>query len=142
MKTLAKVGVLVVSMVLVLSAAGLDAAQKESKGAKLFQQHCSACHPNGGNIIKPAETLHKKDRDAHGVKTAKNIVGKMRNPGPGPSPAQGTPDSKIRTGSLSTRSTTPASPFTTADGGRRETLGSSRSPSALTATETSVPPRM
>ena len=83
MKTLAKVGVLVVSMVLVLSAAGLDAAQKESKGAKLFQQHCSACHPNGGNIIKPGMTLHKKDRDAHGVKTAKNIVGKMRNPGPG-----------------------------------------------------------
>ena len=28
-------------------------------------------------------TLHKKDRDANGVKTAKDIVGKMRNPGPG-----------------------------------------------------------
>jgi cytochrome c6 len=84
MKTLAKVGVLVVSVCMVLPAAGLNAAEKkESAGAKLFQQHCAACHPNGGNIIKPAMTLHKKDRDANGVKTAKDIVGKMRNPGPG-----------------------------------------------------------
>ena len=84
MKTLTKVALLVVSMCLVLSAAGLNAAEKqESAGAKLFQQHCAACHPDGGNIIKPAMTLHKKDLDAHGVKTAKDIVGKMRNPGPG-----------------------------------------------------------
>jgi cytochrome c6 len=84
MKTLTKIGVLVVSMCLVLPAAGLNAAEKnESKGAKLFQQHCAACHPDGGNIIKPAMTLHKKDMDVHGVKTADDIVGKMRNPGPG-----------------------------------------------------------
>ena len=60
-----------------------SAEKNESKGAKLFQQSCAACHPGGGNIIKPAMTLHKKDLDAHGVKTAKDIVGKMRNPGPG-----------------------------------------------------------
>jgi cytochrome c6 len=84
MKTLTKVGVLVVSVVLVLPAAGLNAAEKkESAGAKLFQQHCAACHPDGGNIIKPALTLRKKDMDARGVKTAEDIVGKMRNPGPG-----------------------------------------------------------
>jgi cytochrome c6 len=71
-------------VILVLSAADLNAAEKkESKGEKLFQQHCAACHPNGGNIIKPAMTLHKKEMDANGVKTAKDIVGKMRNPGPG-----------------------------------------------------------
>ncbi|MGZ8430026.1 MAG: c-type cytochrome, partial [Candidatus Deferrimicrobiaceae bacterium] len=65
-------------------AAGLYAAEKmESKGAKQFQRHCAACHPDGGNIIKPAVTLHKKDMDAHGVKTADDIVGKMRNPGTG-----------------------------------------------------------
>jgi len=57
--------------------------KKESKGAKLFQERCAVCHPNGGNIIKPALTLHKKDMDAHGVKSANDIVGKMRNPGPG-----------------------------------------------------------
>jgi len=84
MKTLAKIGVLVASVGLALPAAGLNAAEKkESAGAKLYQQHCAACHPDGGNIIKPALTLHKKDMDAHGVKTAKDIVGKMRTPGPG-----------------------------------------------------------
>lgn len=84
MKTLSKIVVLVVSAGLVLFAAGLNAAEKkESTGAKLFQQYCAACHPNGGNIIKPALTLHKKDMEAHGVKTAKDIVAKMRNPGPG-----------------------------------------------------------
>src|SRR4030042_212627 len=72
MKMWAKIGVLVVSVGLALPAAGLNAAEKkESAGAKLFQQHCAACHPGGGNIIKPALTLHKKDMDAHGVKTAK-----------------------------------------------------------------------
>lgn len=83
MKTLGKIGVLVVSVGLAVPAAGLYAAEKESKGGTLFQQHCAACHAGGGNIIKPAFTLHKKDLDAHGVKTADAIVGKMRNPGPG-----------------------------------------------------------
>jgi len=84
MKTLSRIGVVVVSICLVLPAADLNAAEKkDSNGAKLFQQKCAACHPDGGNIIKPTMTLHKKDMDAHGVKTADDIVGKMRNPGPG-----------------------------------------------------------
>ena len=51
--------------------------------AALFKQHCFPCHPDGGNVINPQKTLHKKDREANGVKTAADIVGKMRNPGPG-----------------------------------------------------------
>ncbi len=79
-----KIGVLAVAFALAVPAAALYGAEKkQSAGAKLFEQHCSACHPNGGNIINPAFTLHKKDRDAHGVKTVKDIVGKMRKPGPG-----------------------------------------------------------
>ena len=84
MRTLGKLGVLVVSAGLIFSATGLYGAEKkESNGAKLFQQHCASCHPKGGNILNPAFSLHKKDRDAHGIKTANDIVGKMRNPGPG-----------------------------------------------------------
>ena len=84
MKTLTKVGVFVVSMCLVLPAAGLNAAEKkESAGAKLFQEKCAACHPDGGNIIKPSMTLRKKDMNANGIKTAEDIIAKMRNPGPG-----------------------------------------------------------
>ena len=54
-----------------------------STGEALFKQHCAVCHPDGGNNINPQKTLHKKDREAGGVKTASDIVGKMRNPGPG-----------------------------------------------------------
>ncbi|MEJ2695828.1 MAG: c-type cytochrome [Candidatus Sulfobium sp.] len=62
-----------------LQAAGANG----NSGEELFEQHCSPCHPDGSNIINPDFTLHKKDRDKHGVKTAEDIVGKMRNPGPG-----------------------------------------------------------
>jgi len=73
----------VVSMCLVLPAAGLNAAEKkDSNGAKLFQQKCAACHPDGGNIIKPSMTLHKKDMMPT-VSRREDIIGKMRNPGPG-----------------------------------------------------------
>jgi cytochrome c6 len=82
MKTAAKWAVLLVCVSLVIPA-GWSFAKGPSAGEKLFQQHCAACHPNGGNIINAAFTLHKKDREAHGVKTASDIVGKMRNPGPG-----------------------------------------------------------
>ncbi len=54
-----------------------------NNGEALFKQHCSVCHPDGGNIVNPAKTLHKKDREANGVKTSSDIVRKMRNPGPG-----------------------------------------------------------
>ncbi len=84
MRILGKIGILAVSVALSVPAAALYGAEKkESAGEKLFQQHCTACHPKGGNIINPAFGLNKKDRDAHGVKTAKDIVGKMRKPGPG-----------------------------------------------------------
>ena len=52
-------------------------------GKKEFETHCATCHADGGNVVNPAKTLHKKDREANGVKTWKDIVGKMRNPGPG-----------------------------------------------------------
>ncbi len=56
---------------------------QDPTGAELFAKNCAPCHANGGNIVNPAFTLHAKDRQAHGVKTAKDIIGKMRNPGPG-----------------------------------------------------------
>ena len=59
------------------------ASGEDNNGEALFKQHCAACHPDGGNIVNPLKTLHKKDRDANGIKTSSDIVGKMRNPGPG-----------------------------------------------------------
>ncbi len=52
-------------------------------GKKEFEEHCAVCHKDGGNLVNPAKTLHKRDREANGVKTAKDIIGKMRKPGPG-----------------------------------------------------------
>jgi len=60
-------------------------AQKgsEKSGEALFASNCKVCHPDGGNIVNPAKTLHKKDREANKVMTAADIVHIMRNPGPG-----------------------------------------------------------
>ena len=52
-------------------------------GETLFKQHCSVCHPDGGNIINPKRTLSKKDMDQQGIKNWKGIVKNMRTPGPG-----------------------------------------------------------
>ena len=57
--------------------------EKGKSGGELFQQHCSACHPDGGNIVNPQKTLHKKDLDANKIKKPGDIVNKMRHPAPG-----------------------------------------------------------
>ena len=68
-----------------LATPGFSDTKKGEKvdGKKEFQEHCAACHPNGKNIVNPAKTLSKASLAAHGVKTEKDIVAKMRNPGPG-----------------------------------------------------------
>jgi cytochrome c6 len=47
-----------------------------SKGEAIFKEKCAACHPDGGNIINPKETLK-------GLKDTKFIVTKIRNGGNG-----------------------------------------------------------
>ncbi len=61
----------------------LEAAAEASPGEQAFMQHCAVCHPKGGNIIKPSDTLDKKTLEKHGVRGASDIVAKMRKPGPG-----------------------------------------------------------
>ena len=62
---------------------GSMAEGAEQPGEALFKKNCALCHVNGGNIVNAQKTLHKKDREAHGVKTAADIIKNMRNPGPG-----------------------------------------------------------
>jgi cytochrome c6 len=88
-----KAFILISILVVAVFVFGIACTQKEKakeqtkeagkSGEALFQQHCSPCHADGGNNVNPQKTLHKKDREANGVKTASDIVGKMRNPGPG-----------------------------------------------------------
>ena len=52
-------------------------------GKKEFEEHCAMCHPDGGNTINDKKPLNRKSLKANGVKSAKDIINKMRNPGPG-----------------------------------------------------------
>ena len=63
--------------------AGAALAAGAPDGKTLFDAHCAACHKDGGNMIKPNKTLKKSDREANGVKSAKDMVKLMRKPGPG-----------------------------------------------------------
>jgi len=69
----------------VFAAPGFCDTKKGEKidAKKEFEEHCAVCHPKGGNIVNAQKTLSKKSLAAHGVKTEKDIVAKMRNPGPG-----------------------------------------------------------
>ncbi len=75
-----KKSVLVLGLGLVM-AAGTAFAGDE--GEALFQKHCMACHPDGGNIMSPGKTLHSADLKANGIEGVDGIVAQMRNPGPG-----------------------------------------------------------
>lgn len=48
-----------------------------------FEKHCAICHPGGGNSVNKAKTLKKEALKKNGIKSWKDIVAKMRNPGPG-----------------------------------------------------------
>jgi len=74
---------LAVSLFLYGTAGFTKETAKGKSGEELFQQHCSTCHPDGGNIVNPQKTLHKKDLDANKIKKPGDIVNKMRHPGPG-----------------------------------------------------------
>jgi cytochrome c6 len=45
-------------------------------GEAIFKAKCAACHPDGGNIMKPKETLK-------GLKDSKKIIAKIRKGGGG-----------------------------------------------------------
>jgi cytochrome c6 len=59
-----------------------EAASNASQGKQAFVKNCAVCHPNGGNVINTAKSLHKKDLAKSGINGPTDIVGNMRNPGP------------------------------------------------------------
>ena len=77
-----KLGAIVLCGAFVFSAGNACAGGKPD-GKKEFDEHCAACHKDGGNIINAQKTLKKADREANGVKDASDIVKLIRNPGPG-----------------------------------------------------------
>jgi cytochrome c6 len=71
------------AITLIIFVGACYAKDSGSSGADLFKQHCSTCHTGGGNVIEPAYTLHKEDMKKHGITKPKDVIAKMRNPGPG-----------------------------------------------------------
>ena len=77
------VGMVTMLAVGLLATAGLcDTKGGKINAKKEFEEHCAVCHPNGGNTINAKKTLSKKVLEANGIKNAKDIIAKMRNPGP------------------------------------------------------------
>jgi cytochrome c6 len=63
---------------------GGKASPEELKlGGELFSHFCVGCHPAGGNAIYPQKTLYRMELAANGVRTADDIVARMRHPGRG-----------------------------------------------------------
>ncbi len=73
----------VLALLAVVAFLSVAFAAKGPSGKELYEKNCAGCHPNGGNSMKPAFSLHKKDLAAHKVDSVKGIVEKIRRPGPG-----------------------------------------------------------
>ena len=58
-------------------------AAAASPGEQAFLKNCAVCHPKGGNIINPAKPLNQKALASNGIRKPADIMGKIRNPGPG-----------------------------------------------------------
>jgi cytochrome c6 len=72
----------ILAVMLLCHAVPAAAASVASQGEQAFVKNCAVCHPNGGNTINSAKTLHKKDLAKSGIKKPADIIGNMRNPGP------------------------------------------------------------
>ena len=90
MKSLKRVILLLlaVSLPLLLVSLLVKGSSAADAGESLFRANCSACHPEGDNILNRKKTLHKADREANNIFTAEDIIKKMRNPGPAPTHPQ------------------------------------------------------
>lgn len=72
------------SVLLLVMIGGTSSALADGKkGEALFKEHCALCHTDGGNIVNPKKTLHKKDLDSNNIKSPNDIVKLIRKPGPG-----------------------------------------------------------
>jgi len=83
MKKLLVTSILLLSVCLFITVGFTQEKAKEKEGEAMFKKHCAICHPDGGNIVNPKKTLHKKDLDANNFKKSDDIVKLMRNGGTG-----------------------------------------------------------
>ena len=67
----------IIMATVVLSVGMMSAAfAAETGGEAVFKAKCASCHPDGGNIMKPKETIK-------GIKDSKKIIKQVRKGGGG-----------------------------------------------------------
>ena len=68
----------IVAATVALSVGMMSAAAfaAENSGEAIFKAKCASCHPDGGNIMNPKETLK-------GIKSSKKIITQIRKGGGG-----------------------------------------------------------
>jgi cytochrome c6 len=71
-----KKGIIMATVVLSTTILASAAFAAGTGGEAIFKAKCASCHPDGGNIIKPTETLK-------GIKDPKKITSKIRKGGGG-----------------------------------------------------------
>ncbi len=71
-----KRNILTATVVLSLGMMSAAAFAAANSGEAIFKAHCASCHPDGGNIMKPKETLK-------GLKDTKKIIAQVRKGGGG-----------------------------------------------------------
>jgi cytochrome c6 len=71
-----KKGLILTTLALSATMLASAASAAPAGGETIFKSKCAACHPHGGNIINPKETLK-------GIKDPKKIISKIRKGGGG-----------------------------------------------------------
>lgn len=71
-----KKGIILAALVLATALLASAASAATAGGEAIFKAKCASCHPDGGNIINPKETLK-------GMKDPKKITSKIRTGGGG-----------------------------------------------------------
>jgi len=69
-------GIILATLLLATALLASVAFAAPADGEAIFKAKCASCHPDGGNIINPKETLK-------GLKDSKMIVSKIRKGGGG-----------------------------------------------------------
>ena len=68
--------ILMATVVLSIGMMSSAAFAAENSGEAIFKAKCASCHPDGGNVMKPKETLK-------GMKSTKKIISQVRKGGGG-----------------------------------------------------------
>lgn len=68
--------ILMATVVLSVSMISASAFAAINSGEAIFKAKCASCHPDGGNVIKPKETIK-------GIKNSKKIIKQVRKGGGG-----------------------------------------------------------